>query len=484
MNTNSLKNKVTNAAFWSFLQKIGSKGIGMLITVLLARILTPSDFGLIGMIMIFIYLGEAIMSGGFKIALIQKKDADEIDYSSVFYLNLIISFCFYFLLFVIAPLIADFYEQHILINLIRVLGLFFIINSFALVQETKLEKELNFKILMFVHLPSIIIAGIVSLLMAYYGYGVWSIIAMHLVNRLCYAIQIWFYSKWKPLWVFNKFRVKSLFDFGGKILIAQLLGVVFNNIYVVVIGKLFPVKFAGYYQNAFYITSNPSGVISSVINSVSFPAFSAIQDDDKKLKSGYQKVIQQVFFWICPIFLFAGILAEPIFKLIFNEKWLESIPYFQWLCVLAVFQPLYNFNINIANIKGRSDLFLKLQLIRRGMILIGILIVIFYKNIQLLLAIQAILSILTYILFSLVSGRLINYSLKEQVIDLLPTLILCFFLGVGLYFMDIFLIIKSLILRLTLDLTIIGILYLGLSSMFNLSAFKDMHQLILNKIRK
>lgn len=363
----TLRDKTISGIFWSFLQKVGSRGISFIVMILLARLLTPEDFGLIGMLMIFIQISQAIVEGGFNLALIQKKNTDELDYSSVFWINLVISIILYSIVFFCAPYIADFYHQPVLSKLVQVLSLVFLINAFSIVQEAKLTKEIRFKTLMLIHIPSSIIGGGVSVVMAFMEFGVWSIVAFQLVSRMAYVIQIWIYAKWRPLFSFKWQRIKVLFSFGSKLLIAKITGVLYNNIFLVVIGRFYPASSVGYYQNSFNLVTVPSSTITSVLNGVTFSTFSSIQDDNKRLKAGYGKVMRQAFFWVCPAYIFAAVLAVPLFDFVFGSKWLPAVPYFRWLCIIGILAPLNTYNLNIVNVKGRSDIFLKLQLIRRGL---------------------------------------------------------------------------------------------------------------------
>src|SRR5699024_8878556 len=260
------------------------------------------------MLMIFIQVSEILVVAGFNQALIQKKEVDEEDYSSVFWINLAISLLIYSVLFLIAPLIANFYEQPILTKLTRVLTLVFIINSFSYVQSARLRKNMEFKTLTIIHIPSTIIGGIIGVWMAMIGFGVWSIIAQRLTTRLFYTVQIWIYAKWKPLFIFNIKKAKRLFSFGGRLMLTSIINVIFNNIYLVIIDKYYSVSMVGLYQQSFNLVKKPSSTLSSAINKVTFSTFSSIQSDDEKLKIGYRKVIQQTLFLLTPIFILAGVL--------------------------------------------------------------------------------------------------------------------------------------------------------------------------------
>lgn len=431
--------------------------------------------------MIFIQISQSFIDGGFNLALIQKKDTDEFDYSSVFYINLVISSILYLILFFLAPFIAQFYHQPLLIPLTRVLSLVFVVNGFSFVQEAKLMKEIQFKTLMYIHIPSSLIGGIVSVLMAFMGCGVWSIVAFQLISRLAYAIQIWIYAKWKPLMAFSWVRVKLLFAFGSRLLASNVIGVLYNNIFLVVIGKFYPVSSVGYYQNAFNLVGTPANTITSILGSVTFPAFSSIQDDDRRLKAGYRRVMLQAFFWLCPAYVLAGVMAAPLFQVLFGVQWLPAVPYFRWLCIVGILIPLNNYNLNIANVKGRSDMFLKLQLVRRGITILAIVLV-FSRGINALLIVQAISSIFTFILFSHYSGRFINYPLRQQVGDIFPVLLLSGLVGCFLIPIDYQLTGYANIFRLLIETTIGWCAYCSIASMLKFSPWVDFKELIQTKV--
>lgn len=420
---------------WSLLQNMGAGGVSFVVTVILARILTPEIFGLVGLLAIFIQVSQTLILAGFNEALIQKKDTDEEDYSSVFWLNLVLSIVIYLILFFVAPFIASFYHQPILTKLTRTLSLVFIINAFAYVQETRLRKEMRFRTLTVIHIPSVVLAAIVSIVMAIEGFGVWSLIAMQLVSQIAYAVQIWIYARWVPRLTFNKARVKRLFSFGGKLMLSAVLNTVFQNIYLVVIGKFFPLSSVGFYQTASKVVKTPSTMLSSALNSVAFPAFSTMQDDNRRLKQGYQRIIKQLLFWICPVFILSAVLAHPLFHFVFGEKWMQAVPFFRLLCVIGIFYPLNSYNLAIVNIKGRSDIFLKLEIIKKVITALGIIISVPF-GIWVLVTFQAVNSILAYYINSYFSGRFIQYPMKEQIIDILPVIGLSLVVGVVILLLD------------------------------------------------
>jgi O-antigen/teichoic acid export membrane protein len=477
----SLKDKTISGIFWSFLQQFGGRGISVLTTIFLARILTPKDFGLMGMLAIFIAISQRLISGGFSTALVQKKDADEEDFSSVFYINLAISVLIYVILFFGAPLISDFYHQPILTPMSRVLSLVFIINAFSYVQSARLRKAMQFKTLMKIHLPSIVISGAVALVMALKGYGVWSIVAQRIVVELAYTIQIWIYAKWKPLLTFNKEKAKGLFSFGSRLMVSGVLNAIYRNIYLIIIGKFFPVNILGYYQTARKLEKTPTQTLSNAVKSVTFPAFSSIQDDDKRLKKGYKKSIQQLFFWVCPAMVLAAVLAVPLFRFVLTVKWLPAVPFFRLVCIIGIMRPISSFNLDIVNVKGRSDLYLKLNIIKKIIVTIGVAVSIQF-GIWALVGFQAFDSIIRYGINSYYSGRFIDYPIKEQVVDILPTFILSLAIGVFIWLFEHYLIIGFPdYLRLIIGFALGGGLYFLISWFMHFEAYIDFRQIVLSK---
>lgn len=478
----SLRDKTISGVFWSFLQKIGSRGIGLVTTIVLARILTPRDFGLIGMLTIFIVVSQTLVQAGFSQALIQKKDADEEDYSSVFYINLVMSIVLYAILFFSAPLIAKFYNQPILTDLTRVLALVFVINAFSYVQEAKLTKEMRFKTLMFIHLPSTIISGVVAVFMALEGFGVWSIIALQLIMRFAYALQIWIYSKWKPMLSFNRTKAKGLFSFGSRLMVSAIIQTVYDNIYLIVIGKFFSVNSLGYYQNAQKLVYVPSQTLSGVLSSVTFPAFASIQDDNHKLKEGYRRVIQQLLFWLCPIFVLAAILAKPLFSLILTDKWLSAVPFFQLLCVIGIVYPLNSYNVNLISIKGRTDIVLKLQIIKKTIAIIGIAACVPF-GIWPLVIFQAVNAIINYFFNSYYAGHFIEYPTGEQIRDILPVISLSIGVGFIVFVMNNVFADLTGVVRLMIGFGIGGGLYWIAAKLMKFAPYVEVHSLLHAKLK-
>lgn len=418
----SLQKKTIAGLGWTFSQQFSVQFINFGIQIILARLLSPAEFGLIGMISIFIAVGNSLIDSGMASSLIRTKDADEKDYSTVFWMNLIVSCLIYIILFFTAPFIADFYNQPLLQNIIRIYTISFIIRAFVSVQTTILTKEMKFKTQMFMQIPSIIVGGLVGLLLAYKGFGVWSIVWMNLTQTSLFTAQHWLKTQWYPQFLIDRDRLKQHLGYGYKLTMSGLLDTFFNNIYNVIIGKLFSPVQLGYYTRAQTLQMFPITNIATALNKVTFPMFAKIQDDNDRLRRAYQKLMQQVIFLIAPLMLFLMVIATPLFAVVLTDKWLPAVPYFQILCVTGILYPLHAYNLNILKVKGRSDLFFKLEVYKKIFICIGIPIALYF-GIYGLLFFQIIFSVFAFMINTRYSGQMIGYSSADQVKDILPLII-------------------------------------------------------------
>jgi O-antigen/teichoic acid export membrane protein len=302
------------------------------------------------------------------------------------------------------------------------------------------------------------------------------------VVRIAYTIQIWFYAKWKPLLTFNKEKAKGLFSFGSRLMISSILNTTYKNIYLIIIGKFFPVSVLGYYQTARKLVNIPAKTISGAVKVVTFPAFSTIQEDNKRLKHGYKKSILQLFFWVCPAMVLAAVLAVPLFRFVLTAKWLPAVPFFRLLCIFGIMYPLNSFNLDIVNVKGRSDLYLKLNIIKKVLSTIGIIIS-FQFGIWVLVSFQALFSIVRYLINSYYSGHFINYTIKEQLLDISPILGLSFVAGLLVYINNLYIISNlSDFLRVLIGFTLGGVLYWFGARLIHFEAYNDFKELILSKV--
>ncbi len=435
----SLKKQAVHGTFWALIQQFSTQGISIIVSIILARLLLPSEFGLIAMIGIFMGIGNCLLDAGLGQSLIRTPNADQDDFSTVFFFNLIGSIFVYIMLFFAAPLISQFYHQEILTSIIRIYCLTIIISAFGAIQKTRLTQQMNFKTELLVALPSLVISSTVGIYLAFTGHGVWSLVWSSLVQSVLVTIQFWYHTKWRPSWVFNKEKFKYHFSFGVKLTVSGLIEVFFLNLYTLIIGKFYPPAQVGFYNRADSLQQLPVVNISAVLSKVTYPLFASIQNDDVRLKVIYKKIMQMVVFIIAPILLFMAILATPLFSFLFTDKWLPAVPYFQILCFGGVLYPIHSYNLHILNVKGRSDLFLKLEIFKKIMVVIVILIS-FQFGIYGLLYSTIIISILAFFINTHYSGKFLNYPAFEQSKDLLPILFLAIVSGIPVFLCQHFLI--------------------------------------------
>ena len=478
----SLKKQALTGFFWSSMQTLGTQGLGIIVSVILARLLLPSEFGLIAMLGIFIGIGTTLIGGGLTQSLIRTENPDEEDYATVFYFNLVGSIIIYGITFIAAPFIADFYNQTQLTIIVRIYSSTFIINAFSAIQMTRLTKALDFKTQMKVALPALLLSSSVGIGLAYAGFGVWSLVWSAIIQAAASTIQLWYLSKWKPLWVFNIKKFKYHFNYGFKMMLSGLLEIVFLNAHVIIIGKFFAAAQVGYYSRANTLSMMPVGMINAVVTKVTFPLFSSIQNEEERLRRMYIKIMQMVIFLVAPVLVILAALAEPLFRFLLTEKWLPAVPYFQILCFTAIMYPIHGYNLQILMVKGRSDLFLKLEILKKIMITLIILISFKYGIYGLLYG-GLLLSVFGFFVNTHFSGKYLNYTAWQQTKDLLPILVLSFLAGSFVYAVDYFMHSKGYIdfLRLSIGGFIGVIAYLGLTHLFKISALTEVMLIIKRK---
>lgn len=360
-----LRSKATKGVFWSAVERYSVQGVQFLLQLVIARILSPHDYGLIGMLTIFMALSQVFIDGGFSNALIQKKDRDENDYSTVFHINLGISLVAYILLFLGAPYIASFYNQPLLTSITRVYSLNLIINSLVAVNKVKLIIAIDFKTQSKISLSAAIISGVAGIVCAYMGLGVWALVVQMMLNSMLNVILSFYFVSWFPKLIFSTKSFKRLFKFGSKLLIASIISSIYSNIYNLVIGKRFPASTLGLYtrgqQFAFFAGTNVSGILQRV----SFPILSEIQDDDKRLVSAYKKYIGISTWAAFPLILGLCGVAKPLIFVLLTEKWASCVPFLQILCFAVLWDCVTLVNLNLLYVKGRSDWVLKLEIVKK-----------------------------------------------------------------------------------------------------------------------
>lgn len=474
-----LKKQAIEGVIWTFSQQFSVQIINFFVQIILARVLMPEDFGLIAMITIFISIGQMLMDGGMTSSLIRTKRPDQLDYSTVFITNFLVSIVIYTVIFVSAPFIANFYNQDELNSILRVYALTFVIRSFVAVHVAKLTKEMDFKTQMKLQVPSTILGAVVGLSMAYMGYGVWSLVWLNLVQTIVFTIQNWIFIKWQPSFIFNKRRFKYHFNFGYKMTLSGLLDTLYRNIYTIVIGKFFSPTMVGYFNQAETMRMLPVKQLSTVMGKVTYPLFSNINNDEQ-LKNTYRVTMVLIFFIVVPMMMILIVVGKELFLSLFGDKWLPAVPYFQVLAISSIIGPLSTYNLNILKVKGRSDLFLKLEIIKKTIGFIMVFIVIPFGMNYLVISYMIVSHIATFINM-FYSGRLIGYSFMEQIKDVAKIYVIggiCLGISFLIRFYLKSFIVSSLLLILLLSLIFI-VIYIVLSYYFENKTLK----LMLNTLR-
>lgn len=478
----SLKNQAVSGMVWTFAQQFSTQGVGFVISVVLARLLLPAEFGIIGMIAIFMGIGGALVDSGLASSLIRTPDANQEDFSTVFYFNILGSIFFYFILYISAPWIANFFDQPILKDITRLYGITFIINAFSTIQLTRLTQKMDFKTQMIVSVPSIVGGGALGITLAYMGFGVWSLVWMRLFQSFLNSLQLWIVTKWKPSLIFNIAKFKYHFKFGYKLLLSGLLDTVFTNIYTLIIGRLFLPAQLGFYIRANSVVQLPVENISGALNKVTYPLFAQIKDDNERLRKVYKQIMQMVTFLIAPTLITMGVLATPLFRFVFTEKWLPAVPYFQILCIAGIIYPFHFYNLNILNVKGRSDLFLRLEIIKKILLVITILVSIPFGMYGLLWG-MVISSALGLIINAHYSGKFIHYNGFQQIKDVLPILSIAIIAGAVTLGLDTIMIsFKAIDLFRIILGGVVGVLsYWTMAVVFKFQSIQDLKTIIIKK---
>lgn len=478
----SLKKQALSGMLWSSIQTFGNQIIGFGVSVILARLLLPAEFGLIGMIGIFMGISSVLISSGLGASLIRTDNPNQADYSTVFVFNLVGSLILYSVMFFAAPLIAGFFEQPLLTSITRWYCLIFVINAFSAIQITRLHKNLDFKTETKASLTSTVASAISGITLAYHGFGVMSLVWMAIVAALVNNIMLWGQSGWKPSLIFDWQKFRYHFSFGSRMMASGILDTIFTNAYVLVIGKFFSATQLGYYNRADSMKHLPVSTFSGILNKVTYPLFAEIKNDDVRLKSVYKQIMKMVIFIIAPVLVLMAVLAEPLFILLFTEKWLPAVPYFKILCIAGILYPLHTYNLNILSVKGRSDLFLRLEIIKK-ILLIVILTISFFYGIYGLLWGQVIFSFLAFFINTHYSGKFLKYSSWEQLRDITPVLILAAAMGVLVYFVNYELAFFSDIVRL-IGGGFTGIcFFLIFARLFNFDSAKTVAELLNRKMK-
>lgn len=361
----SLKKKTLQGALWTLLERLGTQVVGFVVTIVLARLLTPADYGVIGMLAVFMSISQMFIDFGFGSALIRKKDRTDVDFSTVFWFNLASSIFFYTILFCAAPAIAAYYHMPILVGILRVIGLNLIIHALYTIQITRLTAAVNFKPQAKVAVSSCILSGAVGIALAYFGCGAWALVGQQLFAALFSGTLYWIFSGWRPAFVFSWPAFRELFAFSSKIVAAGLLHTIYTNISPLIIGRKYTAADLGFYSRADTLAQLPGGIFQGTLGRVVFPILSSIQDDEPRLRAAYNKYLRLMTSLVAPCMLLLAACAQPLILLLIGEKWLPCVPYLQLLALGWMIDPIILVNLNILYVKGRSDIVLKLEIVKK-----------------------------------------------------------------------------------------------------------------------
>ncbi len=478
--------KYLNVTFWALFQQFSKQGANLIVSIVLTRILNPEDYGIMGLITVFIVIGNILSTGGLSQSIIRKKDIKDRDYSSVFLFNILVSGFFYLLLFILAPLIAGFFGREELTVMIRVLSLTIVIGAFSSVQVATLLKEMRFRQLSLIQVPSIVVSGTCGIILALNGFGVWSLIIMALVQSVVSTAQYVYYGSWKINFVLDKKNLFEHVNFSYKIVLVDLIEQLFNYIYNLFIGKWYSLVELGYYTRAITLRDLPVNNIAMALNKITYSIFSDISDKLERQKMMFSNFIKISFYLLTPLLLLCIVIARPLFEVLLTAKWLGAVEYFQILCLAGILMPINRFTLNVLNIAGRSDLFLYAEMVKKVVMVIGILIS-FNFGIKGILYFQLIFTVLSYLINSLFTRNYIHLSIIDQIGLISKLLLLNTLVFVGTYLLSINVIFENIqhsIFQILIIVPLFIALYVVLSSLLNVKEYYILKELITKKIFK
>lgn len=478
-NSSKIKNKVFSGLVWKFSERFIAQLVTFIVSIVLARLLLPSDYGAIALITVFITIADVFVTNGLGSALIQKKTADNIDFSTVFYFNIVFSFCLYIVLFFSAPYIADFYNNDILCQAVRVLSIRIPIAAINSVQQAYVSRNMLFKRFFWSTFFGTIISGIVGMVMAYYGFGIWALVGQYLTNTVIDTIVLWFTVKWRPILVFSLVRLKGLFKYGWKLLCSGLLDTGYNQLRSLIIGKVYSSQYLAFYNKGDQLPNLLVVNINTSISSVLFPAISMYQDDNNKVKEMTRRAIKTSSYVMWPLMIGLFVVAKPLITLLLTEKWIACVPYLRIACLSYAFWPIHTANLEAMKAVGRSDLFLKLELVKKT---VGILVILcVMKSGVLAIALSALFVSLTSSIINAYPNRnLLKYGYFEQLKDVMPSIMLSIFMGVVIS--PLSLIINDNLILLLLQIIVGALVYLFGSIVFRYESYIYLKRIIMDML--
>lgn len=481
MTEQNLKNKTIKGVAWSGLDSVAQFGVSFFISIVLARLLSPDDYGLLGIIAIFTNVCNALVNAGFSSALIRKYDATDDDYNTVFLVNMVLSIVLYILIYFCSPLIASFFGRVELIELTRVSTITIIISALALVQQTRLTKSIDFKSQTKITFTSSILSGIIGILMAFLGYGVWALVIQQIASALFRTIFLWANNHWVPALKFSLKSFHELFGFGWKLMVSMLLDSVWKQMYQLVVGKFYNPATLGQYTRAKNFSEMLSINLTTVVQRVTYPVMSTIQDERTRLTSAYRKLIKTtMYITFIAVFSLASV-SEPLLLCLIGEKWIEAAKYLPLICISGCLYPLQAINLNMLQVQGRSDLFLGLEVIKK-IIILGPLFIGAVIGIYEMLLTNIVVTIICFFLNSHYSGKLINYSSWMQLKDITPSFMIAAIPAIAVYFLKFLPLSHWMILP--IQIISLGIFIISLSIITKSEEFAEIKSIALSSFNK
>jgi len=482
--SSSLSQKAVSGVFWSFSDLVANQGVQFVIQVILARLLVVEDFGLIAMTTVFISISTSIVDSGFSQALIREQTPSQEDFSTVFYFNLAVAFGLFAVLFLSAPFISSFFNEPRLTMILRVISLTLIINAFGIIQRVMLVRSVDFKTQTKISLAASIVSGVVAVILALMGFGIWSLVVRTLIMQLLVATLLSLSNKWKPSLVFSKSSFRRLFRFGSRLLLSGLINTIYLDLYLIIIGKAFSTTDLGHFTNAKKLRDVLSRSVTTSLQRVTYPLLSSIQEDENRLRLGFKKMIRVSTFVNSPVMVFFSATSGPLIGLVFGQKWLPSAPLFQIMCFTGLFYPLNAINLNVFQVKGRSDLVLKLEIMKKVFITVTVAAVLLLRlGIIVLVWTTVLNSAFGYVINSYYSKKVISYSFIDQTRDILPSFLLSFAMGAIVYIAGILLPCGDLP-KLLVQALVGFSSYIGLSKVFKIRELDIIKALVHSFVRK
>ena len=462
---------------WKLAERSGSQVISFVVTIILARLLMPSDYGTVALVMVFLTILQVFADSGFGVALIQKKDADDVDFSSVFYINVAIGCLLYAIMWGMAPLIASFYQMPDLVALVRVMSLVLLINSLRNVQQAYVSKHMIFKRFFYATLGASIVSAVVGISMAYLGFGVWALVAQQLTNNAIGTAILWFTVKWRPKLICSLERLKGLFSFGWKMLSSALLDTGYQQLWQLIIGKLYsPADLAFFNQGQKF----PNLIVTNInasIDSILLPMMASEQDHRERVRDMTRRAIKTSIFIMAPMMMVLAFSSTNVVTLVLTEKWLPCVPFLCIFCINYMFWPVHTANLNAINALGRSDIFLKLEIIKK---VVGLSVLFFTMQYGVMAMAYGMLltGVLSQIINSWPNRKLLGYGYLHQLRDLLPSIVLAVVSGAAAYGIGMMQLPIHLAFVIALQVIVGAVTYLALSYLFRIDSLLYLFQVI------